>query len=673
MNDSPSIGISRSVLASAQRKNQTDTRGCVSRSRNIVPPICIVLGMASRESRPKTVFSFTTSPSRLGKCRVMIESITSQTMRPDLILLNIPEVFARTGERYNVPKWMEPLVTINVCDADYGPATKLAPTIGYLRSRGWSDETMIVYGDDDIKYPPDMFDTYMSLCDDSSAWCLSGLDLTPKASFRSWCPGHGGRVAVAEGFGSVCCRLGMFGDDFEEHVATCVENRELRAADDVVISNYFWMRDVPIRICSAPPPRMSKRRLWQEGRVLEYGKRADALHVIHATEPMTSRYKACIGVLDDAQFPIGRHFPLGDVTRQGGIPKVVHKVVIVDGGGMPRLSPPARDALASFSEMNPEYEVRVYTGKTCEEYIRKHYNDVVLDAFRSLVPYAFKADLFRYLVLYNEGGIYSDFRQVCLTPFREYIPDDADWFSTRDMPQLLPGHPENTCPMCIALLAASPRQPPLRRAIDMILGTFAAWQVSVGIPRPRPQVSAETAALASVARRSGMLGVTGPALLGLAFRSSPPTGKTYIGRLELDRSKPCGLELYDHNGRGGLIVCKHARADGSRYDGAEWGQQDGGGNDYGKLYRAGRVFEARAFSSQKPGSSEREAGTRHLRKIERIDPRSRWRNTCSSVRTASAGWSSVKTPRSILRAEKGYAHDAANSQGFSRWKLKTPI
>ena len=265
----------------------------------------------SSSPAPGVVFSFTTSPARVSECYTMVESIIDQTRKPDLILLNIPRVFARTNETYNIPEWLESLVTINVCDVDHGPATKIVPTIDYLRANGWSSETVVVYGDDDIRYPPDMIDTYMRMCDRRSAWCLSGFQFTPDASICFHDVGHDGRVSIAEGYGSVCCRLGMFGDDFAEHIGTCKDNRELRLSDDVVISNYLWMRKVPIRMCSAPAPRMSIGRLWQEGRVLEYGKRADALHVIHRSEPWTSRYAAAVSVLDDERFPVARHFPLG--------------------------------------------------------------------------------------------------------------------------------------------------------------------------------------------------------------------------------------------------------------------------------------------------------------------------------------------------------------------------
>ena len=41
----------------------------------------------------KFVVSFTTSPSRINKIKPMLDSIITQSKRPDLFLLNIPKGF----------------------------------------------------------------------------------------------------------------------------------------------------------------------------------------------------------------------------------------------------------------------------------------------------------------------------------------------------------------------------------------------------------------------------------------------------------------------------------------------------------------------------------------------------------------------------------------------------
>ena len=241
------------------------------------------------------------------------------------------------------------------------------------------------------------------------------------------------------------------------------------------------------------------------------------------------------------------------------IPRVLHKVIIVDGGNIPPLSSVAQDALDSFSKLNPEYEMRIYSGKDCENYITKHYGEKELRAFRTLIPYSFKVDLFKFLVLYNEGGLYSDFRQVCLKPFREYIPADAKWFSTID------GGSKQHRGMACHFLAAAPGQPTFRTAIDMVINNIA--KRSYGCCQ---------------------LGPTGPCLLGKAFRETPPSEPRYIGEF---RVPPAKIEMVDHTGQGGLIIHKHKNPKTQKeYNGAEWGKLDGGGNNYAKLYTARNIY-----------------------------------------------------------------------------------
>ena len=100
------------------------------------------------------------------------------------------------------------------------------------------------------------------------------------------------------------------------------------------------------------------------------------------------------------------------------IPKVIHKVIIEHSGNLPKfpLEPKQlQDAHDSWKNMNPEYEIKYYSMNNCREYLKKYFEDSdFLQAFDCLNAYAFKCDFFRYCVLYNEGGWYSDWKQVCL-------------------------------------------------------------------------------------------------------------------------------------------------------------------------------------------------------------------------------------------------------------------
>lgn len=64
-------------------------------------------------------------------------------------------------------------------------------------------------------------------------------------------------------------------------------------------------------------------------------------------------------------------------------------------------------SMLSIYNACPSCSYTFYDSNDSREYIKKYYPDA-LDAYDSLVPGAYKADLFRHIRLYNEGGIYFD-------------------------------------------------------------------------------------------------------------------------------------------------------------------------------------------------------------------------------------------------------------------------
>ena len=255
---------------------------------------------------PKTNFvvSFTTSPTRIQKCSQMIYSILEQSRKPNLFLLNIPEEFARTGESYNVPKYIRKSLTVNRIATDYGPATKIVPTVAYLKDRAGTydpEHTRIIYLDDDIAYPKKMIETYekMIASNDDNVWTSTGFDfvnmrLNGKRS-------HKDVATIAEGYGSVCVKLNTFGDDFMEYMTryTAIDNQICRLSDDVILSNYYHRRNVGIYIMNIPE-FLSINDIWRDQKILDYGNEADALHLgaSGTSDNNVDRYKRVIAALN---------------------------------------------------------------------------------------------------------------------------------------------------------------------------------------------------------------------------------------------------------------------------------------------------------------------------------------------------------------------------------------
>lgn len=72
-----------------------------------------------------------------------------------------------------------------------------------------------------------------------------------------------------------------------------------------------------------------------------------------------------------------------------------------------------------------------FNDQMCYLFIKNNYNSKILMAYDSLIPTAYKADLWRFCVLYKFGGIYSDLSQEILSSYNINI-DDCDILLVKD-------------------------------------------------------------------------------------------------------------------------------------------------------------------------------------------------------------------------------------------------
>ena len=88
---------------------------------------------SNTKTTPGVVVSLTTIPSRIDSIQGTLLSLIAQTLPPDKILLSIPETSSReNGQHYTIPPWLKEMddkVTIVMSKVDYGPSTKLIPTV----------------------------------------------------------------------------------------------------------------------------------------------------------------------------------------------------------------------------------------------------------------------------------------------------------------------------------------------------------------------------------------------------------------------------------------------------------------------------------------------------------------------------------------------------------------
>jgi hypothetical protein len=72
---------------------------------------------------------------------------------------------------------------------------------------------------------------------------------------------------------------------------------------------------------------------------------------------------------------------------------------------------------SNLKKYAPEYKIKYYNDNDCINFIEKNYDIKLSTIFKNLKTGAFKADLFRYCLLYKVGGIYLDIK---IQPFKQF-------------------------------------------------------------------------------------------------------------------------------------------------------------------------------------------------------------------------------------------------------------
>lgn len=69
---------------------------------------------------------------------------------------------------------------------------------------------------------------------------------------------------------------------------------------------------------------------------------------------------------------------------------------------------------------NPNFKYYLYDDNDCRNFIKNNFSSRVLNAYDSLIPGAYKADLWRNCILYKMGGIYMDIKYRPINNFKLY-------------------------------------------------------------------------------------------------------------------------------------------------------------------------------------------------------------------------------------------------------------
>jgi mannosyltransferase OCH1-like enzyme len=82
------------------------------------------------------------------------------------------------------------------------------------------------------------------------------------------------------------------------------------------------------------------------------------------------------------------------------------------------LPPLMKNSVNKIINSNPRFNYKLFDDDDCRNFIKDNFDENVLNAFDSLIPGAYKADLWRYCILYKNGGVYLDIKYVPFNGFR---------------------------------------------------------------------------------------------------------------------------------------------------------------------------------------------------------------------------------------------------------------
>jgi mannosyltransferase OCH1-like enzyme len=97
---------------------------------------------------------------------------------------------------------------------------------------------------------------------------------------------------------------------------------------------------------------------------------------------------------------------------------------------MNEMPPKMKESIELLKNVNNDCNVYIFDKDQRVNFIKKYFKTEILDAYNSLVPGAFKADVWRYCILYKYGGIYQDIKMQPINGFKysELLVNNKEYY-----------------------------------------------------------------------------------------------------------------------------------------------------------------------------------------------------------------------------------------------------
>ena len=404
--------------------------------------------------KKKIIISLTTIPSRINLIEPVLDSLINQTIRPDVIYLNIPRRYNRFGNCAKIPEFIEnkKIVKVFYLDKDYGPATKF---IGTLLNPEVSDKDIVLVTDDDV-IKLNHWAAKLLLCHQPDKICCFEERKLGKEII--W--GYLGYI-FRKGIFDVNDMLSFF-DKIKEHcylvddhwlTGYChhkkikIYNIPISRSNDVNKSgiknidslvsisgnNNRWLVsercrsdiknkfncEFPFWCCMGCCIR-GRRKIIEKFNLSSRSnfRRIIFLIIISVIAYLKLSRKnfifflvCCIIILGLEKIIKTNEKFSNQNNQECLIPKIIVQTYY-------RKEKIPDKVYINIKKYAPGYRHVIFDDPECEEFLKKYFNPSILSTFKKLKG-AHKADLFRYCYLYKNGGIYIDIKTELIRPMDE--------------------------------------------------------------------------------------------------------------------------------------------------------------------------------------------------------------------------------------------------------------
>ena len=195
------------------------------------------------------------------------------------------------------------------------------------------------------------------------------------------------------------------------------------------------------------------------------------------------------------------------------------------------------------------WSYKFYTDESARQFILDHFPTHFLDAYDALIPGAYKADLFRYMLLMKEGGIYGDIDVLLDGSLNAFVTPSLSFFAPRDC---VAEYADGQYCLWNGFIGAAPGHPFIIRAVERLVNLILNRADVLDLEKEVAEKSGADTHTWKIRAVQELL-LSGPCALGIAVNEvlhEDPVSRFDVGWLDYTSRD----NLFDHKDLGDMLI-----------------------------------------------------------------------------------------------------------------------